>query len=156
MQGIYLTFQSFEKNILKTLLSGFDVSEYHFDVDRFEARKDCFLYPDWEYVDQQAILSSDQAKKRLLESEDNYERIENLALYVRNKTTRKKKIQTFKDLVEGHYDFALKVVDYNTVEIFSTKDDVLKRIMFNAQALEQPYTTIKPYERIDFGTVLGM
>ena len=78
MQGIYLAFQGCEKNILKTLLSGIDFSDYQFDVGHFEARKEFFLHPDWEYLEHQRVITSDQAKKRFLEDEDDYERIENL------------------------------------------------------------------------------
>ena len=156
MQGIYLAFQGCEKNILKTLLSGIDFSDYHFDVGHFEARKEFFLHPDWEYLENQRVITSDQAKKRLLEDDNDYERIENLSLCVRNKTTRKKRIQTFKDLVDGHYDLALKVVDYNTVQVFSTRDDVMKAIMKNAKKVDFPVTSIRPFERIDFSTVVGL
>lgn len=156
MQGIYLAFQGCEKNILKTLLSGIDFSDYQFDVGHFEARKEFFLHPDWEYLEHQRVITSDQAKKRLLEDEDDYERIENLSLCVRNKATRKKRIQTFKDLVDGHYDLALKVVDHNTVQVFSTREDVMKKIMNNAKLIDLSVASIKPFERIDVSTVVGL
>lgn len=156
MQGIYLAFQGCEKNILKTLLSGIDFSDYQFDVGHFEARKEFFLHPDWEYLENERTVTSDQAKKRLLEDEDDYERIENLSLYVRNKTTRKKRIQTFKDLVDGNYDLALKVVDRNVVQVYSTRDDVMKKIMNNVKRIDLSIATIRPFEQIDFGTVLGL
>jgi len=155
MQGIYLAFQGCEKNILKTLLSGIDFSDYQFDVGHFESRKEFFLHPDWEYLEQQAIETSEEAKKRLLETEDDYERIENLTLLVRNKTTRKKKIETFKDFVDGPYDLALKVKDHNTVEVYSTKEDVLKKIMCNAKGSGAPLTLFKPFENIELNTILG-
>lgn len=156
MQALYLTFQGIEKNVLKMLLNGFDFSEFHFDVSRLETKKDFFIHPDWEYLEQPTAISSEQAKKRILQDDDEHACIENLALYIRNKSTRKKRIQTFKDLVDGHYDLALKVVGKNNIEFFSTNESVLKKIMMNAEGLNEPYKTIKPYERIDFSTVLGM
>jgi hypothetical protein len=156
MQGIYLAFQGSEKNILKTLLSGIDFSDYQFEVGHFEARKEFFLHPDWEYLEQQRPVSSEDAKKRFLETEDDHEQIENLALYVRNKAIRKKHIQTFKDLVEGHYDLALKIVDHNSIQVYSTHDDVLKKIINNANMFDRPLVTLKPFEHVDLNTSVSL
>jgi hypothetical protein len=154
MQGIYLAFQGCEKNILKTLLHGIDFSEYQFEVGYFEAKKESFLYPDWEYLNHQTYITSEQAKKRLLTDENEDEKIENLTLCVRKNAIRKKHIQTFKDLVEGHYDLALKVVDHHTVHIFSPKEEVLSKIMKNATFINPDMMAIRPYERIDLTTVI--
>ena len=156
MQGIYFAFQGSERNILKTLLNGIDFTDYQFEVNHFQAKKESFLHPDWAYYDNKCMISSDDAKKRLLEDESDYERIENLSLYVRNKAIRKKRIQTFKDLVEGKYELALKVVDHNTVHVYSTSNDVINKIMSNAKTIDYSHASIKPYECIDFSTVLGM
>ncbi|HAX02046.1 MAG: hypothetical protein A2Y45_02310 [Tenericutes bacterium GWC2_34_14] len=156
MQGIYLAFQGCEKNILKTLLSGIDFSDYQFDVGHFEARKEFFLHPDWEYLEEQALITSDEAKKRLLENENDYEVIENLSLLVRNKTTRKKKIQTFKDLVDGDYEIALKVIDHSVVQVFSTKESVLKKIMCNVKGFDAPLASIRPFEHVELNTLIGV
>lgn len=152
MQGIYLAFQGCEKNVLRTLLKGIDFSEYQFEVGFFEAKKEFFLYPDWEYLDHQASITSDQAKERLLS--DDGEKIENLTLCVRKNAIRKKHIQTFKDLVDGHYDLALKVVDHHTVHIFSPKEEVLSKIMKNAKFIDPQMMAIKPYESIELTTVI--
>lgn len=154
MQGIYLAFQDCEKNILKTLLSGIDFSDYQFDVGHLEARKEFFLHPDWEYLEQQHMASSEQAKKRFLENENDYERIENAAIYVRNKTTKKRHIKTFKDLIDNQYDLALKVVDHHIIEVYSTKEEVLKQIIKNAACIDGPHKTIKPFDRVDYHTAL--
>ncbi|HOI85084.1 MAG TPA: DUF2691 family protein [Acholeplasmataceae bacterium] len=156
MQGIYLAFQGCEKNILKTLLSGIDFSDYQFEVGHFEARKEFFLHPDWEYLEQQRLITSEDAKKRFLENEDDYEHIENLALYVRNKSIRKKHIQTFKDLVDGHYDLALKIVDHNSIQVYSTHDEVLNKILKNAYRFDRPIVSLKPFEHVDLNTQVSL
>lgn len=156
MQGIYLAFQGCEKNIIKTLLSGIDFSDYQFEVGHFEARKEFFLHPDWEYLEQQRPITSEDAKKRFLENEDDHEHIENLALYVRNKSIRKKHIKTFQDLIEGHYDLALKIVDHNSIQVYSTHDDVLKTIMKNANTMDRPIVSLKPFEHVDLSTSVGV
>jgi hypothetical protein len=155
MQGIYLAFQGCEKNILKTLLSGIDFSDYQFEVGLLEARKEFFLYPDWSYLENKKEMTSEQAKQTFLANDEGTEHIENLTLCVRNKAIRKKHIQTFKDLVEGHYDLALKVVGHNTVQIYSPKEEVLSKIMHNVAIIDPAYTAIKPYERIELTTIIG-
>src|SRR5690606_41837607 len=56
-----------------TTLFRSDFSDYQFDVGHFEARKEFFLHPDWEYLENERTVTSDQAKKRLLEDEDRSE-----------------------------------------------------------------------------------
>lgn len=155
MQGIYLAFQGCEKNILKTLLRGIDFSDYQFEVGVLEAKKEFFLYPHWAYLDTPISITSEQAKIKLLDNDDENEHIENLTLCIRNKSIQKKRIQTFKDLVEGNYDLALKVVDYHRVQIFSPKEDMLKHIMKNALYIDPSYRMIQSCEQIEPSTVIS-
>lgn len=129
MIGIEFEISGEYKNLFKMFFDGVNIEKYKFELTQLDA-----FYLD----DKKNAVSLDNTFEELVESKRNYSVIfGNLKVF--RKSSKIKKIDTFKDFIDSKCELVMLIVDVYEIEIYFKNNELKLKILKNLDNLGIKY-----------------